>query len=179
MANSGDSLTGTTAGDGGSRSVNGGGGTLLEAMSPEFDSANAGSCHHHSRGDESLVDSSVQSTLGVAIENSDHLTRLLKHTALLRLALRASIDVAEDTSNRHTELIRHSGELSAAADRPLEEQAVSNRHAEEIGDPLQHCDAVDSVGVLVGVLFKGKSVVGGLAKLKVDDDDFQLVLDQN
>ena len=125
-----------------------------------------------------MIDSSVQSTLDIANENSDHLTRLLKHSASLRLALRASINIAEDISNRHAELIRHSGELSAAADRLLEEQAVLNRHAEEIGNPLQHYDAVDSIGVLVGVLFKGKSVVRGLAKLKVDDDTFQPVLDQ-
>jgi len=118
----------------------------------------------------------------IALENatlkSDHLTSLLKHTTSLRLALRASINIAEDISNRHAELIRHSGELSAAADRLQGEQEMLSRHAEEIGMPLKHYDAVDNVGVLVGVLFKGKTVVRGLAKLKVDDDDFPSILDQ-
>jgi hypothetical protein len=52
------------------------------------------------------------------------------------------------------------------------------RHAEEIGMPLKHYDAVDSIGVLVGVLFKGKAVVRGLAKVKVDNDEFPSILDQ-
>jgi hypothetical protein len=52
------------------------------------------------------------------------------------------------------------------------------RHAEEIGMPLKHYDAVDNIGVLVGVLFKGKTVVRGLAKVKVDNDDFSSILDQ-
>ena len=177
MASSANTNTASsTTGDDSSSSS--GGGTLLQAMSPGFDSTKTISYQYHNPGDESLVDSSVQSTLNAAIQNSDHLTRLLKHTASLRLALRASINIAEDISNRHAELIRHSGELSAAADRLLEEQAVLNRHAEEIGNPLQHYDAVDNIGVLVGVLFKGKSVVRGLAKIKVDDDNFESVLDQ-
>jgi len=113
-----------------------------------------------------------------AIQNSDHLTHLLKHTTSLRLALRASINIAEDISNRHAELIRHSGELSAAADRLQGEQEMLSRHAEEIGMPLKHYDAVDNIGVLVGVLFKGKMVVRGLAKIKVDDDNFSSVLNQ-
>ena len=113
-----------------------------------------------------------------AIQNSDHLTSLLKHTTSLRLALRASINIAEDISNRHAELIRHSGELSAAADRLQGEQEMLTRHAEEIGMPLKHYDAVDNIGILVGVLFKGKTVVRGLAKVKVDNDDFPSILDQ-
>eukprot|EP00957_Ditylum_brightwellii_P060537 4596417-Ditylum_brightwellii.AAC.1 len=52
------------------------------------------------------------------------------------------------------------------------------QHAEEIGMPLKHYDAVDRIGILVGVLFKdgGRTVVRGLAKLKVDNDDFAEVL---
>lgn len=96
----------------------------------------------------------------------------------MRLALRASINIAEDISNRHAELLRHSGELSAAADRLQAEEAMLSRHAEEIGMPLKHYDAVDRIGVLVGVLFKGKTVVRGLAKLKVDNDDYSSVLDE-
>lgn len=142
--------------------------SLLHAMSPPPVSSETEG--HH--------DPSVQETFDKAIEKSDHLTSLLKHTTSLRLALRASINIAEDISNRHAELIKKSGELSAAADRLQGEQAVMKRHAEEIGMPLKHYDAVDSIGVLVGVLFKGKTVVRGLAKVKVDNDDFSTVLDQ-
>jgi hypothetical protein len=123
-------------------------------------------------------DEPVSETLETAIRNSDHLIHLLKHTTSLRLALRASINIAEDISNRHAELIRHSGELSAAADRLQGEQEMLSRHAEEIGMPLKHYDAVDNIGVLVGVLFKGKTVVRGLAKVKVDNDEFPSILDK-
>eukprot|EP00339_Tiarina_fusa_P009055 CAMPEP_0117008848 /NCGR_PEP_ID=MMETSP0472-20121206/8208_1 /TAXON_ID=693140 ORGANISM="Tiarina fusus, Strain LIS" /NCGR_SAMPLE_ID=MMETSP0472 /ASSEMBLY_ACC=CAM_ASM_000603 /LENGTH=818 /DNA_ID=CAMNT_0004710987 /DNA_START=23 /DNA_END=2479 /DNA_ORIENTATION=+ len=143
--------------------------TLLRAMSPPESYA--------SKSDETKEDG-VRNCLAHATENSDHLTHLLKHTTSLRLALRASINIAEDISNRHAELIRHSGELSAAADRLQGEQAMLFRHAEEIGMPLKHYDAVDNIGVVVGVLFKGKTVVRGLAKIKVDNDDFPSVLDQ-
>lgn len=132
-------------------------------------------------GQDGLMSSKVgpvATTLDDAILKSDHLTHLLKHTTSLRLALRASINIAEDISNRHAELIRHSGELSAAADRLQQEKEMLTRHAEEIGMPLKHYDAVDQVGVLVGVLFKGKTVVRGLAKLKVDNDEFPATLDQ-
>ena len=123
-------------------------------------------------------DTPVKQTLRTALETSDILTQQLKHTTSLRLALRASINIAEDISNRHAELIRHSGELSAAADRLQEEEAILTRHAEEIGMPLKHYDAVDRVGILVGVLFKGRATVRGLAKIKVDDDDFPSILDE-
>jgi hypothetical protein len=148
-----------------------GGDTLLQAMSPpEMTSmVSSTSC--------SSQDGAVSNTLDDAIQKSDHLTHLLKHTTSLRLALRASINIAEDISNRHAELIRHSGELSAAADRLQGEQAMLTHHAEEIGMPLKHYDAVDQIGVLVGVLFKGKTVVRGLAKLKVDNDEFPTTLD--
>jgi conserved oligomeric Golgi complex subunit 3 len=116
----------------------------------------------------------LQETLRV----TEGLTQQLKHTTSLRLALRASINISEDISNRHADLIRHSGELSAAADRLQEEEAVLTRHAQEIGKPLEHYDAVDRIGILVGVLFKGKTTVRGLAKLKVDNDEFPSVLDE-
>ena len=147
--------------------------TLLRAMSPPPSSAIP-----FESNDNEMADNDVQNTLTATIENSDHLTNLLKHTTSLRLALRACINIAEDISNRHAELIRHSGELSAAADRLQEEQALLSRHAEEIGMPLKHYDAVDSMGVLVGVLFKGRNVVRGLAKVKVDDDEFPGILDR-
>mmetsp|Transcript_8613 Transcript_8613/g.17552 ORF Transcript_8613/g.17552 Transcript_8613/m.17552 type:complete len:517 (-) Transcript_8613:873-2423(-) len=46
--------------------------------------------------------------------------------------------------------------------------------------PLRHYDAVDRIGVLVGVLFKdgGRTVVRGLARIKVDNEDFPDVLDE-
>eukprot|EP00980_Cylindrotheca_fusiformis_P030278 scaffold24619_cov215-Cylindrotheca_fusiformis.AAC.1 len=164
-----------------------GGGTLLQAMSPppppEEEASSSSKrtttttirdeirSNHH-------FDPAVKQTLDRAVGKADHLTNLLKHTTSLRLALRASINIAEDISNRHAELIRHSGELSAAADRLQGEQSMLSRHAEEIGMPLKHYDAVDNVGVLVGVLFKGKTVVRGLAKIKVDNDEFPAILDQ-
>ena len=148
--------------------------TLLKAMSPPESSA--------SRTDGDLTattgEDEVHTALSQATAKSDHLTNLLKHTTTLRLALRGSINIAEDISNRHAELIRHSGELSAAADRLQGEQEMMFRHAEEIGMPLKHYDAVDNIGVIVGILFKGKTVVRGLAKIKVDNDDFPSVLDQ-
>lgn len=104
---------------------------------------------------------------------------MLKHTTSLRLALRASINIGEDISKRHADLLRHSGELSAAAERLQAEEATLSRHAEEIGAPLRHYDAVDRIGPTVGVLFKdgGRTVVRGLARIKVDNEDFPDVLD--
>jgi len=146
--------------------------TILKAMSPPGSTSDSNSLSKEQKS------APAKTALGGAIESSDHLTRLLKHSTSLRLALRASINIAEDISNRHAELIRHSGELSAAADRLQGEQEMLTRHAEEIGMPLKHYDAVDNIGVLVGVLFKGKTVVRGLAKVKVDNDDFPSILDQ-
>jgi hypothetical protein len=123
-------------------------------------------------------DDPVHDVLIKSLKASDDLTNTLKHTTSLRLALRASINIAEDISNRHADLIRHSGELSAAADRLQEEETMLTRHAEEIGMPLKHYDAVDRIGVLVGVLFKGKAVVRGLAKIKVDNDEYPDLLDE-
>ena len=143
--------------------------TLLKAMSPPEPTDSTTTLES---------DSNAKIMLDDAIDKSGDLTNLLKHTTSLRLALRASINIAEDISNRHAELIRHSGELSAAADRLQGEQAMLSRHAEEIGMPLKHYDAVDNIGILVGVLFKGKTVVRGSAKVKVDNDDFPATLDK-
>ena len=149
--------------------------TFVKAMSPP--PLPSGSTTSF-RKENSLKEEPVTDTLQMAVKNADHLTHILKHTTSLRLALRASINIAEDISNRHAELIRHSSELSAAADRLQGEQEMLSRHAEEIGMPLKHYDAVDNIGVLVGVLFKGKTVVRGLAKIKVDNDEFPSVLDE-
>ena len=163
---------------------------LLQAMSPPQISSNSNNYNnnnnnnnnkHHQQHQEEKTDESsvlVSATLEKTADTIDHLIQLLKHTTSLRLALRASINIADDISNRHAELLRHSGELSAAADRLQEEENMLTRHAEEIGLPLKHYDAVDRIGIAVGVLFKGKTTVRGLAKVKVDNDDFPLVLDQ-
>jgi len=156
-------------------SATGGGDTLLQAMTPPV--LNPDTIKSISSSKEQYG-SAVGEALDEALQKSDHLIHVLKHTTSLRLALRASINIAEDISNRHAELIRHSGELSAAADRLQGEQEMLSRHAEEIGMPLKHYDAVDRIGVLVGVLFKGRTVVRGLAKLKVDNDDFPTTLDK-
>jgi len=158
--------------DDSSSSVLAGEASILKAMSPPGSSSAPISLPEEQESDPTKV------SLENALRDSDHLTSLLKHTTSLRLALRASINIAEDISNRHAELIRHSGELSAAADRLQGEQEMLSRHAEEIGMPLKHYDAVDNIGILVGVLFKGKAVVRGLAKVKVDNDDFPSILDQ-
>lgn len=155
---------------------------LLQAMSPPPSESAASAfvsqqqLHQEEKSDESAV--VVGATLEKTADTVDHLVQLLKHTTSLRLALRASINIADDISNRHAELLRHSGELSAAADRLQDEEGMLTNHAEEIGLPLKHYDAVDRIGVAVGVLFKGKTTVRGLAKVKVDNDDFPLVLDQ-
>jgi conserved oligomeric Golgi complex subunit 3 len=120
----------------------------------------------------------VQETLRETENVVQSLTTQLKYTTSLKLGVRACINIADDISNRHAELIRHSGELSAAADRLQEEEQMLSRHAEEIGLPLQHYDAVDRIGVSVGVLFKGQTTVRGLAKIKVDSDEFPMVLDE-
>jgi hypothetical protein len=145
--------------------------SLVQAMTPppasSFES-------HTSIAENDLV----QSTLTKTLKTSDRLTKQLKHTTSVKLALRASINIAEDISNRHAELLRHSGELSAAADRLQAEEEVLTKRAEEIGMPLKHYDAVDRIGILVGVLFKGHAVVRGLAKVKVDNDDFPTILEE-
>jgi conserved oligomeric Golgi complex subunit 3 len=120
----------------------------------------------------------VKEILDKALHTSDHVSAVLKHSTSLRLALRASINICEDISNRHAELLRHSGELSAAADRLQAEESQLTQHAKEIGLPLQHYDAVDRIGILVGVLFRGKTTVRGLAKVKVDHDEYPEILDE-
>jgi hypothetical protein len=150
--------------------------SLMQAMIPPpvSSSKDVTSANEEKEGNDPVVQETLQQTEKVV----EDLTLKLKHTTSLRLALRASINIAEDISNRHAELIRHSGELSAAADRLQEEEETLTRHAEEIGVPLRHYDAVDRIGVTVGVLFRGRSTVRGLAKIKVDADEFPAVLDE-
>eukprot|EP00978_Attheya_sp_CCMP212_P035419 scaffold154147_cov46-Attheya_sp.AAC.1 len=115
---------------------------------------------------------------------TDQLTASLKHAASTRLALRASIHIANDVNQRHSDLLLHSSELSAAAERLQSEAESLKQHAADIGLPLQHYNAVDRIGILVGVLFKVNkenklTTVRGLAKLKVDcTEDFCEALDE-
>lgn len=122
----------------------------------------------------------ISTTLNQTVQSTDNLSRLIKHTSTLKLALRASLNIANDVSQRHADLLRHSGELSAAAERLQHEEQVLTRRAEEIGMPLKHYDAVDKIGVLVGVLFKegGRVTVRGIAKIHVDDERFVGVLEE-
>ena len=129
----------------------------------------------------SVTDQKINKTLKDTFHATQNLSTLIKHTASLRLALRASINIADDVSGRHSDLLRHSGELSAAAERLQHEEQVLTRRAEEIGKPLKHYDAVDRIGPLVGVLFKegGRILVKGIAKLHVDnDEEFVRVLEE-
>ena len=120
----------------------------------------------------------VQQTITEAEKLLMQLNTQLKYTTSLKLALRACNNIAEDIFQQHNELIRHSGEISAAADRLQAEEQMLTKHAEEIGMPLQHYDTVDRIGISVGVLFKGKATVRGLAKIKVDSDEFPTVLNE-
>lgn len=143
--------------------------TLIEAMCPPKSASGAAAS---AGGPSSCVDPSVLATLALTSSACDDLTTSIRNAASLRLALRASLNIAEDVSRRHAELLRHSGELSAAAERLQAEEAVLTARAEEIGRPLEHYDAVDRFGVVVGVLFKdgGRSVVRGPTRLNVNDD---------
>jgi hypothetical protein len=128
----------------------------------------------------SCSDPIITATLNQTILATNNLSQLIKHTASLKLALRASLNIANDVSQRHADLLRHSGELSAAAERLQHEEQVLTRRAEEIGMPLKHYDAVDRIGILVGVLFKqgGRVTVRGIAKIHVDDERFVGILEE-
>mmetsp|Transcript_3830 Transcript_3830/g.5809 ORF Transcript_3830/g.5809 Transcript_3830/m.5809 type:complete len:937 (-) Transcript_3830:67-2877(-) len=154
--------------------------TLTSAMCPPKSSTYTSSSSNDSTI-SSVTDQKINNTLQHTINATQNLSTLIKHTASLRLALRASINIANDVSERHSDLLRHSGELSAAAERLQHEEQVLTRRAEEIGKPLKHYDAVDRIGPLVGVLFKegGRVVVRGIAKLHVDnDEEFVRVLEE-
>jgi len=159
--------------------------TLTEAMCPPTPSSskNAVAAPIDSVNDESssAVDETISATLQLTQTQAANLSSLIKHAASLRLALHASLNIGNDVSRRHADLLRHSGELSAAAERLQAEEQLLTRRAEEIGMPLQHYDAVDRIGPLVGVLFKegGRVVVRGIARLHVDNaDEFVEVLGQ-
>jgi len=150
--------------------------TLAEAMCPPISSSMSNNL------DKKLspVDESIHTTLQQTLNKTQNLSTLIKHTAKLRLALHASLNIANDVSARHADLLRHSGELSAAAERLQHEEQVLTKRATEIGLPLQHYDAVDSIGILVGILFKdgGRVMVRGIPKINVNDnmDEFVTIL---
>ena len=157
--------------------------TLTEAMCPPIStSSNTININGSNNLDKKLspVDESIHTTLQQTLNKTQNLSTLIKHTAKLRLALHASLNIANDVSARHADLLRHSGELSAAAERLQHEEQVLTKRATEIGEPLQHYDAVDSIGILVGILFKdgGRVMVRGIPKINVNDnmDEFVTIL---
>lgn len=89
--------------------------------------------------------------------------------------------LSDGIMNRQTNLVKRSIEVSANCERLADEVQILTKHADEIGAPLKHYDAIDRVGLGLGVLFKqqpnakdkSKKVVTvrGLAKVKVDDEE--------
>ena len=111
-------------------------------------------------------------------QTAQHLTQVYKHSISLRLALQGALQLTQDLSHRHASLLQHSGELSAAADRLQQEEELLTAHADDIGRPLQHYNAVDQIATQLGVLFKEKTTVRGLPKAKVDaEEEFSELLD--
>jgi len=131
-------------------------------------------------GKEQNYDTSISTTLQFAQATSAHLARCIENATPVGQNLSRSIEICHNLMNRHTELLQHSGELSAAADRLQMEEQILSKKAKEIGSPLEHYDAMDKMGVLMGVLFKdqGNTVVRGLAKVKVDSEEYTELLDQ-
>lgn len=161
--------------------------TLAEAMRPPKASTMK-SVHSRNNGNSasttttSNVDDIIHKTLESTLFTTTKLTSLIQHTSSLRIALHTSLTIANDVAQRHSDLLKHSGELSAAAERLQHEEQILTRRATEVGLPLKHYDAVDRLGVLVGVLFKdgGRVIVRTNAKLHVDNnvDEFMEVLEQ-
>lgn len=119
----------------------------------------------------------LKQALSQAQNTSRHISKIIQSSTTLHNALVQTTTLAKDISARHEALLQHSSELSQAAERLQSESDQLAQHAEEIGLPLKHYDAVDHLGIQVGVLFKNGTVVNGLAKIKVDDDGFVQVLD--
>lgn len=115
--------------------------------------------------------------LSQAQNTSRHISKIIQSSTALHNALVQTTTLAKGISARHEALLQHSSELSQAAERLQSESDQLAQHAEEIGLPLKHYDAVDHLGIQVGVLFKNGTVVNGLAKIKVDDDGFVQILD--
>jgi len=154
--------------------------TLTEAMCPPKETVGRSSLSGPTPT-MSAADRAIMDTLATTALQTSNLSSLIKHTASLRLALSASLNIGADVERRHADLLRHSGELSAAAERLQSEEQRLTRRAEEIGRPLQHYDAVDRLGPLVGLIFKngGRTVVRGNGRLHVDNpEEFVDVLER-
>lgn len=121
-------------------------------------------------------DAHIQSTLARAAQTSNHITEILTNTANLHKVLLETMALAQAISDRHSSLLQHSSELSLSAERLQNESNLLERHAMEIGLPLKHYDAVDRLGLQVGILFKNGNIVRGLSSVKVDDAAFHGVL---
>ena len=98
--------------------------TLTEAMCPPKSSCANMNPKIIGTDSSSSSDDGIHETLQSTIYKTNNLTTLIKHTAKLRLALHASINIANDVSARHADLLRHSGELSAAAERLQHEEQI-------------------------------------------------------
>ena len=156
--------------------------TLADAMCPTESSTNTNNNNiFDGLYKDNIIDPTVQQTLDHVRTRTMELTNLISHSSTLRLALRASINITEDVSRRHTELLLHSGELSAAAERLQHEETLLARRAEDIGRPLRHYDAVDSLGPIMGVHYRdgGRTVVRSPPRLHVDDtEEYGRILEQ-
>lgn len=122
-------------------------------------------------------DKHIGSTLARAAQTSHHITEILTNTANLHKVLLDTVSLAQSISDRHSSLLQHSSELSLSAERLQNESNLLERHAMEIGLPLKHYDAVDRLGLQVGILFKNGNIVRGLSSVKVDDAAFSGILD--
>ena len=168
----------------GSGSGNGSDDFFLQAMAPK-----GGRSHSHSSSSknttidgensnscENTPQAQIKKTLALTQKTSAHITQILNTTNNLHATLTRTTNFATTITNRHSSLLQHSSELSHAAERLQSESDQLAHHAKEIGLPLKHYDAVDRLGLVVGVLFKNGMVVKGIARVKVDQDDFKSVL---
>lgn len=155
-------------------------GTLfLSAMAPSTDAIiSTFDCETSDQKSSSSVENDpiIKSTLKITTETSNHIAKILDSTSNLHNSLAKTTSLAQAITNRHASLLQHSSELSLSAERLQHESDQLAQHAKEIGLPLKHYDAVDRLGLQVGVLFKNGMIVKGLAKVKVDDGEFLSVL---
>lgn len=155
-------------------------GTLfLTSMAPSTDAIiSTFDCETSDQKSSSSVENDpiIKSTLKTTTETSNHIAKILDSTSNLYNSLAKTTSLVQAITNRHASLLQHSSELSLSAERLQHESDQLAQHAKEIGLPLKHYDAVDRLGLQVGVLFKNGMIVKGLAKIKVDDGEFLSVL---
>ena len=148
---------------------------FLQAMVPSIEQQQQKSSKSQS-SKEAITNPQILKTIKQTQETSTHIAKILTNTTSLHSTLLQTTNLVSAITNRHSTLLQHSSELSHAAERLQNESDQLAQHAEEIGLPLKHYDAVDRLGLQVGVLFKNGVMVNGIAKVKVDDDDFVNVL---